>query len=248
MANWVTGKVVKVQNWTDALFSLTVHAPVDPFTAGQFAKLGLDVDGERVQRAYSYVNAPSNPDLEFYLVTVPEGKLSPRLAALKPGDEVQVVSEAAGFFVLEEVPDCDTLWMLATGTAIGPYLSILEEGKDLDRFNNLVLVHAARYAADLSYLPQMQALEERYAGKLRIQSVVSRESVPGMLTGRIPFLIETGALEEAVGLPMSAESSHVMLCGNPQMVRDTQQLLKETRQMSKHLRRRPGHMTAEHYW
>jgi ferredoxin--NADP+ reductase len=62
-------------------------------------------------------------------VTVPEGKLSPRLAALKPGDEVQVVSEAAGFFVLEEVPDCDTLWMLATGTAIGPYLSILEEGK-----------------------------------------------------------------------------------------------------------------------
>lgn len=248
MANWVTGKVVKVQNWTDALFSLTVHAPVDPFTAGQFAKLGLDVDGERVQRAYSYVNAPSNPDLEFYLVTVPEGKLSPRLAALKPGDEVQVVSEAAGFFVLEEVPDCDTLWMLATGTAIGPYLSILEEGKDLDRFKNLVLVHAARYAADLSYLPQMQALEQRYAGKLRIQSVVSRESVPGMLTGRIPFLIETGALEEAVGLPMSAESSHVMLCGNPQMVRDTQLLLKETRQMSKHLRRRPGHMTAEHYW
>ncbi|ENP2073129.1 ferredoxin--NADP(+) reductase [Klebsiella michiganensis] len=248
MANWVTGKVVKVQNWTDALFSLTVNAPVAPFTAGQFAKLGLDVDGERVQRAYSYVNAPSNPDLEFYLVTVPEGKLSPRLAALKPGDEVQVVSEAAGFFVLEEVPDCDTLWMLATGTAIGPYLSILEEGKDLDRFKNLVLVHAARYAADLSYLPQMQALEARYAGKLRIQSVVSRETAPGMLTGRIPFLIETGALEEAVGLPMNAESSHVMLCGNPQMVRDTQQLLKETRQMSKHLRRRPGHMTAEHYW
>ena len=201
-----------------------------------------------MQRAYSYVNAPSNPDLEFYLVTVPEGKLSPRLAALKPGDEVQIVSEAAGFFVLEEVPDCDTLWMLATGTAIGPYLSILEEGKDLDRFKNLVLVHAARYAADLSYLPQMQALEARYAGKLRIQSVVSRETAPGMLTGRIPSLIETGALEEAVGLPMNAESSHVMLCGNPQMVRDTQQLLKETRQMSKHLRRRPGHMTAEHYW
>lgn len=248
MADWVTGKIVKVQNWTDALFSLTVHAPVQPFTAGQFAKLGLDIDGERVQRAYSYVNAPSNPDLEFYLVTVPDGKLSPRLAALKPGDEVQVVSEAAGFFVLDEVPDCDTLWMLATGTAIGPYLSILEEGKDLERFNNLVLVHAARYAADLSYLPQMQDLQARYAGKLRIQTVVSRETAPGMLTGRVPALIESGALEAAVGLSINAETSHVMLCGNPQMVRDTQQLLKETRQMTKHLRRRPGHMTAEHYW
>lgn len=66
MADWVTGKVTKVQNWTDALFSLTVHAPVLPFTAGQFTKLGLEIDGERVQRAYSYVNSPDNPDLEFY--------------------------------------------------------------------------------------------------------------------------------------------------------------------------------------
>ena len=152
MADWVTGKVTKIEFWTDALFSLTLHAPVHPFKAGQFAKLGLDVDGERVQRAYSYVNAPDNPDLEFYLVTVPDGKLSPRLAALEPGDDVQIVSEAAGFFVLEEIPDCDTLWMLATGTAIGPYLSILQYGKDLERFKNIVLVHAARYAADLSYL------------------------------------------------------------------------------------------------
>ena len=248
MADWVTGKVTKIENWTDALFSLTVHAPVHPFTAGQFTKLGLEIDGERVQRAYSYVNAPSNPDLEFYLVTVPEGKLIPRLAALKPGDEVQLVSEAAGFFVLDEVPDCETLWMLATGTALGPYLSILQEGKDLARFKNLVLVHAVRYAADLSYLPLMLELQQRYEGKLRIQTVVSREAVPGSLTGRVPALIESGALEAATGLTMTAENSHVMLCGNPQMVRDTQQLLKESRQMTKHLRRRPGHMTAEHYW
>ncbi|QSV12418.1 ferredoxin--NADP(+) reductase [Kosakonia oryzae] len=248
MAEWVTGKITKVQFWTDALFSLTVHAPVHPFTAGQFAKLGLEIDGERVQRAYSYVNAPGNPDLEFYLVTVPEGKLSPRLAALQPGDEVQIVSEAAGFFVLEEVPDCETLWMLATGTAIGPYLSILQEGKDLQRFKNLVLVHAVRYAADLSYLPLMLELQQRYEGKLRIQTVVSRETISGSLTGRVPALIESGALEEAVGLPMNTETSHVMLCGNPQMVRDTTQLLKDSRQMAKHLRRRPGHITAEHYW
>lgn len=248
MADWVTGKVTKIEYWTDALFSLTVHAPVHPFTAGQFTKLGLEIDGERVQRAYSYVNAPNNPDLEFYLVTVPEGKLSPRLAALKPGDEVQVVSEAAGFFVLDEVPDCETLWMLATGTALGPYLSILQEGKDLARFKNLVLIHAVRYAADLSYLPLMLELQKRYEGKLRIQTVVSRESVPGSLTGRVPALIESGELEAAAGLTMTTENSHVMLCGNPQMVRDTQQLLKDSRQMTKHLRRRPGHMTAEHYW
>lgn len=248
MADWVTGKVTRVQHWTDSLFTLTVDAPVAPFTAGQFTKLGLDINGERVQRAYSYVNAPDNPELEFYLVNVPDGMLSPRLHAMKPGDELQVVADAAGFFVLEEIPDCQTLWMLATGTALGPYLSILEQGQDLARFKNLVLVHAARYQQDLSYLPRMTALAQRYEGKLRIQTIVSREAVPGSLQGRIPELIARGALEQAVGLPLDSATSHVMLCGNPQMVRDTTQLLKETRQMTKHLRRRPGHITAEHYW
>ncbi|ATA20019.1 ferredoxin--NADP+ reductase [Gibbsiella quercinecans] len=248
MAEWVNGKVIKVERWTDGLFSIIVNAPVDTFTAGQYAKLALDVGGERVQRAYSYVNAPSNPNLEFYLVTVPEGKLSPSLSRLEPGSDILVTKEAAGFFVLDEVPDCETLWMLATGTAIGPYLSILEEGIGLERFKNLVLVHAARYANDLSYLPRMQQLVQRYNGKLRIQSVVSRENAPGALTGRVPALIADGQLEAAVGLPIDAETCHVMLCGNPQMVRDTQQTLKESRGMRKHLRRKPGHITSEHYW
>lgn len=248
MADWISGKVTRVQHWTDALFSLTVQADIIPFTAGQFTKLGLDIGGEHVQRAYSYVNAPGNTELEFYLVNVPGGKLSPRLHAMQPGDAIFVVRDAAGFFVLEEVPNCQTLWMLATGTAVGPYLSILQEGKDLARFDNIVLVHAARYARDLSYLPLMLELQARYAGKLRIHTVASREAAPGSLHGRIPALIASGELESAAGLTMSSENSHIMLCGNPQMVRDTTQLLKDSRNMTKHLRRRPGHITAEHYW
>ncbi|MNJ69150.1 Ferredoxin--NADP reductase [compost metagenome] len=78
--------------------------------------------------------------------------------------------------------------------------------------------------------------------------MVSREEVAGSLTGRVPALLEDGLLEAAVGLTLDAETSHVMLCGNPQMVRDTQQTLKEKYQMRKHLRRKPGHITSEHYW
>ncbi|AYA41510.1 ferredoxin--NADP(+) reductase [Xenorhabdus nematophila] len=248
MANWVTGKVTDITNWTDSLFSLKIHAPIEKFTAGQFAKLALEIEGERIQRAYSYVNAPDDNHLEFYLVTVPEGKLSPRLAALQTGDELLLTEQAAGFFVLDEIPDCQTLWMLSTGTAIGPYLSILQQGKDLGRFENIVLVHATRWGKDLSYLTMMRELEETFQGKLRIQTVVSRENWPDSLMGRIPALIENNALESAVGLPLQAENSHVMLCGNPQMVRDTQQLLKEQRNMTKHLRRKPGHITSEQYW
>lgn len=248
MTEWISGTVDRVQFWTDSLFSLYLHAPIAPFQAGQFAKLGLQLEGEKIQRAYSYVNAPSNPLLEFYLVTVPEGRLSPALSQLTRGDSVLISQNATGFFVLDEIPACDTLWMLATGTAIGPYLSILQEKSGLERFRRIVLVHAARYACDLSYLPMMQALEQSYNGKLKIHTIVSREKVPGMSHGRIPQLIAEGVLEAALDEKISAEASHVMLCGNPQMVRDTQKILKEQRAMTKHLRRKPGQITSEHYW
>ncbi|MBS2140086.1 ferredoxin--NADP(+) reductase, partial [Escherichia coli] len=94
MADWVTGKVTKVQNWTDALFSLTVHAPVLPFTAGQFTKLGLEIDGERVQRAYSSVNSPGNPALWFCLATVPDGTQNPEWGAVNTGGEGRGGGEA----------------------------------------------------------------------------------------------------------------------------------------------------------
>ncbi|MGL4859263.1 MAG: ferredoxin--NADP(+) reductase [Enterobacteriaceae bacterium] len=248
MSEWVTGTIKEVKHWTSTLFSLQLTAPVTPFVAGQFAKLALTIDGEKVQRAYSYVNAPSQSLLEFYLIAIPEGKLSPQLAQLQPGDSVQITTAAAGFFVLDEVPDCQTLWMLATGTALGPYLSILQEGVGLERFQHIVLVHAARYAQDLSYLPLMEQLQQKLGDKLRIVTVVSREQAEGCLHGRIPGLISSGALEQAAGLPLSVECSHVMLCGNPEMVKETQLLLTEEKAMRKHLRRKPGHITSERYW
>lgn len=248
MAEWITGEVIKVENWTKSLFSITIHAPINPFTAGQFTKLGLEINGEKVQRAYSYVNAPSNKNLEFYLVTVPEGRFSHALKLLQPGNSIMITKEASGFFVLDQIPECETLWMLATGTAIGPFLSILTQGEGLERFKHIVLVHAVRFAHDLSYLPQMLMLQQRFNYKLRVQTIVSREQVPGSLTGRIPTLIVNGLLETVINIKLCADTSHVMLCGNPQMVRDMQQLLKEERSMRKHLKRKPGHITSEHYW
>lgn len=79
-------------------------------------------------------------------------------------------------------------------------------------------------------------------------TVVSQEHAEGSLHGRVPALISSGELEAAAGLPLTAENSHVMLCGNPEMVKDTQNLLKTGREMRKHLRRKPGHITSEQYW
>ncbi|VAY02497.1 Ferredoxin--NADP reductase [Arsenophonus endosymbiont of Aleurodicus dispersus] len=248
MANWVTGIIIKNHKWTDSLFSLIIEAPIKQFIAGQYSKLALEINGQRIQRAYSYVNAPNDNQLEFYIVTVQEGKISPHLEALKPGDTIYVSEEAAGCFILEKLPDCKTLWMLATGTAIGPFLSILQFGENLNRFKNMILVHAVRYAEDLSYLLLMKKLEKKYRGKLKIQTIVSREKKTDSLTGRIPALIESGQLEQTVKAKIDPLTSHIMLCGNPQMVKDTQQLLKTQRGMNKHLHRKVGQITSEQYW
>ncbi|WWO98751.1 MAG: ferredoxin--NADP(+) reductase [Candidatus Dasytiphilus stammeri] len=250
MSNWVVAKVIQIRHWTENLFTLKVHAAISPFIAGQFAKIALEINHKRIQRAYSYVNAPSDKDLEFYIVTVKGGKLTPYLHDLKIANNLLISKQACGFFTLKEIPTCKNLWMLATGTGIGPYLSILQEGKDLDRFDQIVLVHSVRYARDLCYLPLMQQLKQRYNEKLNIQTIVSRESIPGSLLGRIPALIAEGKLEESLKIEINFENTHVMLCGNPNMVRETQEILKKNKKMSKHLRHGKdiGHITTEHYW
>ncbi|MXP67928.1 ferredoxin--NADP(+) reductase [Pantoea sp. Aalb] len=248
MVNWVNAKVKEIKNWTNTLFSLRLEAEINDFNAGQFAKIAQEINGKRIQRAYSYVNAPKDSLLEFYIAKIPEGKMSPYLHSLHAGDVVQISKNGFGFFVLSKIPDCNTLWMLATGTAIGPYLSILQQGDDLNRFNNIVLVHAVRYNTELSFLLLMKNLQQNYLGKLHIQTIVSREYSDYSLHGRIPQLIRNGKLERNIGLSIDPENSHVMLCGNPQMVYDTHLLLKETRYMNQHLEHKPGHISSERYW
>ena len=121
------GTVIEVQHWTQQLYSLRIKSPTTvTFTAGQFGKLALDIAGERVARPYSFVNAPDDPVLEFYSIQVPTGPLSPQLAALTPGAPVWVPKAGSGFLVLAEIPVARHLWMLSTGTGIGPFLSILK--------------------------------------------------------------------------------------------------------------------------
>jgi ferredoxin--NADP+ reductase len=238
---WLTGNVIENRQWTESLFSLRVEAPRLSFQAGQFVRIALDIGGERVARAFSFVNPPQDPILEFYGVIVPEGPLSPRLAKLRPGDALQVAHNPAGFLVLSEVPDAETLWLVSTGTGLAPFLSILKTEAPWKRFRNVVVVHAVRYARELTYRELIGSTPARYV------SFVSRESAPGSLAGRIPAAIADGRLEASAGLPLKPENSHVMLCGNPQMLKDAAAALM-ARGMRKHRRRTSGHITVESFW
>lgn len=246
-SKWVEGKVVGKRAWTDVLFSLQVEAPVEPFKAGQFGKLALVIDGEIVSRPYSYVNAPDERPLEFYFIVINQGPLSPRLAALEPGDKAYLAPRPSGLMTLAEVRDRETLWLLSTGTAVGPFLSILKTAEPWQRFRHAVLVHAVRHAGELAYLEQIDAIAAAHAGRFGYVPFVSREDTGHAIRGRIPEAIRDGRLEARAGHALTAETSHVMICGNPDMVRDTTAAL-EARGMKKHKRKDPGHITIEAYW
>ena len=239
--NWLPGRVIENRRWSETLFSLRVENAPLSFQAGQFVRIALDIDGSRVARAFSFVNPPQDPVLEFYGVVVPQGPLSPRLAKLKAGDTLYVASNPAGFLVLRELPEAQTLWLLATGTGLAPFLSILRTPEPFRRFREIVLVHAVRHARELVYRDLIEKLKVRYV------TFVSREKHAGSLEGRIPAAIADGRLEAAAGLPISPQTSQVMLCGNPDMLRDAQAAL-QARGLRKHRRRAPGHITVESFW
>ncbi len=242
-AKWLQGKVIENRHWTGALFSLRVEAPRLAFEAGQFVRIALE---ERLARPFSFVNPPDDPLLEFYGIVVPEGPLSPRLAELRAGDRLLIASNPAGFLVLSELPDADTLWLVSTGTGIAPFLSILRAGAPWQRFRRIVLVHAVRHARELVYRDLIGEILHAHHDVFHYVTFVSREAAAGSLAGRIPAAIRDGRLEAAAGLKLD-QNSHVMLCGNPAMLKDAAAALAE-RGMRKHRRRSPGHITVESFW
>ena len=247
MAGWIEGEVIDNRHWTAALFSLRVRVVSPRFEAGQFVRIALDVDGDRVARPFSLVNPPGDEVSEFYGVVVPEGPLSPRLALLGSGDRLYVADNPSGFLVLSEVPQADTLWLLSTGTGIAPFLSILRTGAPWSRYASVVLAHAVRRRDELAYRELIATLERERGRGLRYVPFVSREDAPPALSGRIPAAIRDGRLERAAGLRLAADTSQVMLCGNPDMLKDVGAALAE-RGMRKHRRRAPGQITTEAFW
>jgi len=257
MPNWIQGRVLENRHWTDALFTLRVEAPPMRFEAGQFVKIALEVDGERVARPFSFANPPDDPVLEFYGVLVAEGLLSPRLAQLTPGQTLEISDRPTGFLVLSEVPDAETLWLIATGTGLAPFLSILRTEAPWRRYARVVLVHAVRTARELTYRGVIEDLMVARGAQFRYVTLVTREAVVEaplvagvrvpLLAGRVPAAIRDGRLEAAAGCSFAPEHAQVLLCGNPGMVQDVTETLKE-RGMRKNRRRTPGQITVENYW
>ncbi len=246
MAKWLQGEIVENYQWSERLFSLRLKAPLETFKAGQFVRVALDVEGEEVARPYSLVNAPGEELLEIYFNIVPEGPLTPQLAKMKPGDAIKIGERASGFLIIDEVPEARHLWMLATGTGIGPFLSILRTEDVWQRFEKVVLGYSVRSEEELSYRELIEQLLQQHIDQLSFVPFITREKVEGSINARITSAIEQGDVEARTGFKICAEDSHVMMCGNSAMIMQVTELLKQ-RGMRKHLRRERGHITMEKY-
>lgn len=245
--------VTTMRWWTEHLFTFTTTKPPGySFAAGQYARLGLPNEHDVIWRAYSMTSAPQHPELEFYGIVVPGGLFTSQAKALRPGSSILVEKQSYGFLTPDRFVDGEDLWMLATGTGIGPFLSMLRESYVWERFRRLLLVHCVRHAEEFAYADELANLAAHppspaALAQLQVIRTTTRDPHPPYLNGRITTLLETGALERATGIILNETSSRIMLCGNPDMIEDTRRLLHH-RGLRPVRRALPGHFLTENYW
>jgi ferredoxin--NADP+ reductase len=202
------------------------------FRPGQYATIALE-EGERlIARPYSIASSPYEPALEFYLELVPEGILTPRLWALKPGDYVYIRKRPAGRLGLVQQEGLQNHLVLATGTGIAPFISVARTyaadrrrlGPVADRF---AVIHGGSRSADLgTYQDELAKLSQE--SWLRYVPTVSRPWDEPEWTG------ETGRVEDVLrkhtdALGFTAANTVAYLVGHPQMIENAKGVLMRTR-------------------
>ncbi|MFM6904488.1 MAG: ferredoxin--NADP reductase, partial [Acinetobacter tjernbergiae] len=139
-------------------------------------------------------------------------------------------------------------WLLATGTGLAPFLSMLQDFETWKKYQHINLVYSVRTASELAYVERIEEIAvsfgEGHSG-FKFIPIITRDP-NATLHDRLPILIANRELEKTIGLSLNPASSHVMLCGNPQMVEDTKEALKQ-RGLTMN-RRGEGNIAVENYW
>lgn len=230
---YTTERVLSVHHWTDELFTITCTRSAGfKFANGQFAMIGLEVDGLPLTRAYSMASANYEETLEFFSIKVQNGPLTSRLQHIQVGDPLLVGVRATGTLTLANLRPGKTLWMLATGTGLAPFLSIVKDPETYERFDRVVLTHTCRHVTDLAYskylgeeLVNDEVLGEFAKGKFVYYPTVTRDEFK--TKGRITELMESGQLFRDLHVDkFDPRVDRVMICGSHEMNRDTARLLE----------------------
>lgn len=232
MSAFIEERVLTVHHWTDRLFSFTTTRDAGlRFSNGHFTMIGLKQDGGKpLLRAYSIASANYEEHLEFLSIKVPDGPLTSKLQHIQPGDSIVVGRKPTGTLVIDYLLPGKHLYLLATGTGLAPFLSIIRDPDTYERFEQVILVHCVRQVQELAYrdtitkeLPQHEFLGEMVSQQLRYYPTVTREAFEHQ--GRIPELIDSGRLFKDLAIPeLDPAHDRIMICGSPEMLRDLKAL------------------------
>src|SRR3954447_3604741 len=200
MSNLNEERVLSVRHWNDSLFSFTTTRNQGfRFRNGQFVMMGLEVEGRPLLRAFSVVSANYDEHLEFYSIKIPDGALTSRLQHVEPGHPVLVSRKPTGTLLLDNLRPGKRLYLLATGTGLAPFLSIIRDPETYERFEHVVVAHGVRRVSDLGYkhyieeeLPEHELVGEQVREKLLYYPTVTRE--PFRNEGRVTDLLRSGKL------------------------------------------------------
>jgi ferredoxin--NADP+ reductase len=214
--------VIEVNHYTDKLFTFkTTRNPSFKFDNGQFTMIGMN----GIVRAYSIASSNYEDYLNFISIKVPDGPLTSILQNIKVGDTIDVSAKAVGTLTIDRLIAADELYLLATGTGLAPFMSIIADPDTYEKFNTVIVVHSCRTKAELIYSDYIRNLHTdellgRYvANKLEYCPTTTQEASP--ITGRINTLIQNGIIRPKL------ENSRVMICGNPQMLSDLTEYFTE---------------------
>lgn len=243
--------VLSVKHWNDTLFSFTTTRSRGlRFKNGHFIMVGLEVEGKPLLRAYSVASPNYEEHLEFYSIKVPNGPLTSKLQHLQVGDPVLVGNKPVGTLVVTNVRPGKRLYLLATGTGLAPFMSIIRDPDTYERFETVVLAHGVRFISDLGYtdyirneLPNHEFIGEQVQNQLKYYPTVTRE--PFEHNGRLTELLDSGKLCADLGLPaLDPEHDRALVCGGPSMLEDIVKLL-ESRGFKEGSSHEPAEYTIE---
>ncbi|HEY0914457.1 MAG TPA: ferredoxin--NADP reductase [Solimonas sp.] len=231
MAAFAPERVLSVHHWNDSLFSFkTTRDPGLRFRNGQFVMIGLEVNGRPLMRAYSIASANYEDHLEFFSIKVQNGPLTSRLQHLKEGDELLVSRKPTGSLLLDDLKPGKNLYYFSTGTGLAPFMCLVKDPDAYERFEKIVLIHGVRNVNDLAYkdflegLPNDEILGDLVRDKLIYYPLVTREEFRNQ--GRLTDVINNGKIAADIGLPeLNPVTDRVMICGSPQMLKDSCQIL-----------------------
>ena len=230
-ANIREEEVLTVHHWNDTLFSFTTtRDPGFRFENGQFIMIGMEINGKPLMRAYSIASANYEEHMEFFSIKVQDGPLTQHLQKIKPGDKLLMSKKPTGTLLVDALKPAKHLYLLATGTGLAPFMSVIKDPEVYERFDKVILTHGVREVSELAYqdvikeLPDNEFFGEMVKGKLLYYPTVTREDFH--TTGRLTDALTSGKMSESLGLPpINVEDDRFMLCGSPSMLKDFCEIL-----------------------